>query len=91
MSAGRMLQMQALVPMLAPDNSWVIQGRCCGMLTLLIRHELRMHVSRAEGERALPSPLTARPIMQGTVEAAHGRITCQRPLCTAHATEQGAL
>lgn len=40
---------QALLPLLAPGSSWVIQGRCCGVLTLLIRQELRRHVSEAAG------------------------------------------
>ena len=47
-SAGCVLDKQALVPLLAPGSSWVIQGRCCGMLTLLIRHELRTHVRAHE-------------------------------------------
>ena len=54
------------MPMLAPDNSWVIQGRCCGMLTLLIRHELRTHVSLPrERLRMLPLLLAACVIMWG--------------------------
>ena len=35
---------RALLPLLAPDVSWVIQGRCCGVLSLLARQELRHQV-----------------------------------------------
>jgi hypothetical protein len=79
-SAGRVLLLQAIVPLLAPGNSWVIQGRGCGMLTLLIRHELRTHVSLPhERLHMLPLLLPACVIMRGTVDATHDRITYRSP------------
>ena len=45
-AAARLGVVDALLPLLAPGGSWVIQGRCCGLLTLLIRQELRTHVRR---------------------------------------------
>lgn len=37
--------LDALLPLLCPGNAWVIQGRCCGVLTHLLKLEQRAQVS----------------------------------------------
>lgn len=36
--------LDALLPLLGPGNAWVIQGRCCGVLTHLLKLEQRAQV-----------------------------------------------
>lgn len=67
------------MPLLAPGSSWVIQGRCCGMLTLLIRHELRTHVSLNQGVVLAAGRMV---LAAGCRVAFRGRVRYQTPPCT---------
>lgn len=59
--------LESLLLLLRPGNSWVIQGRCCGVLTHLLKLEQRVQVRQMS-----PCAIVYKPVGRGYADCWEG-------------------